>query len=135
MTAEIGYSLLSTLVLWVGMPILAVLLILTVIGIPLGLGLLVFLLPTLWFLGYLVSGNRLGGALVGLAGRESGEHPYLAAALGLLALQIVALIPVLGGLVLVLSGVWGAGALALLGWRAARSAGQGPGVAAPPVEA
>jgi len=135
MTTEIGYSLLSTLVLWVGTPILAVLLILTVIGIPLGLGLLVFLLPALWFLGYLVSGTRLGAALVGLAGRESGEHPYLAAALGLLALQIVALVPVLGGLVLFLAGVWGAGTLALLALRAARGVAPGPGATAPAGEA
>ena len=31
------------------------------------------LLPTLWFLGYMVTGTRLGGLFTGLAGREPGE--------------------------------------------------------------
>ena len=33
---------------------------LTLVGIPLGLGVLLLVLPALWFLGYIVAGARLG---------------------------------------------------------------------------
>ncbi len=45
---------------WVGVPILAGIAIVTIVGLPFGLGILLFLLPTFGFLGYLVAGTRLG---------------------------------------------------------------------------
>lgn len=120
LTREIGYSILGAVVVWVGVPILAVIIMFTLIGIPLGIGLLLFLLPALWFLGYITAGARLGLAITGRMGRAAGDHPYAAVALGLLVLQLVGLIPALGWLVVAVAGLWGAGALALVAFRAAR---------------
>ena len=116
-----GLSVLSALALWVGVPALAVIAMLTVVGIPVGISLLVFVLPALWFLGYLVTGAGLG-ALIGRRRGRLGrtDHPYAAVALGLLVLQLVAFIPWIGAVVALLAGVWGAGGLALRAGRAVR---------------
>ena len=124
LTDRVGPTLLATVVLWLAVPVGAVLLFFTLIGIPLGIAVLVFLLPALWFLGYLVAGTRVGGWVLQRAGRPAGrEHPYLAALVGLLILQLLLWVPVLGGLVFVLAGLVGAGALAYLAWRAAAGRG------------
>lgn len=116
---HIGPSLLGAVVVWIALPILAVLAFVTVAGIGLGISIFLFLLPALWFLGYLVTGARLGAALLRLAKQPAeGDHPYLSAIIGLVVLQVVALIPVVGGLVAGIAGLIGAGALALLAWRA-----------------
>jgi hypothetical protein len=130
LTGEVGKTILGAVVFWIAVPVLAVILFVTVVGIPLGLGLLLFVLPGGWFMGYIVAGTRLGGAVTGLAGKE---HPYAAAALGLVALQLIALIPGIGWLVLSLAGIWGAGSLALIALRAVRgrpAEPPGPAVAA-----
>jgi hypothetical protein len=118
MTDAVG-SVLGAVFVWIAVPFLAVLAIMTLVGLPFGIGLLVFLLPALWFLGYIVAGARLGGWLVGLAGGETGGRPYLAVALGLLILQLIVLLPVVGGIVVALAGAWGAGALAITIFRGA----------------
>jgi hypothetical protein len=119
LTSSVGGTLLGALLVWVGIPILAVLAFVTLVGIPLGFALLLFLLPALWLLGYLVAGARLGTWLLDLMHRPvAADHPYLAVLLGLVVLQLVLWIPVLGGLIWVLAGVLGAGALALLAWHA-----------------
>jgi hypothetical protein len=81
-------TILGVVFVWVALPIIAALAIVTLIGLPLGLGVLIFLLPALWFLGLIVAGTRLGLAIVKVSGRESGEHPYLASFVGLLILQL-----------------------------------------------
>jgi hypothetical protein len=122
----------AVIVLFV-IPILAGIAAVTIIGIPLAIGLTLFLLPALWFLGYIVAGTRLGGALVGLAGRGGGEHPFAAAALGILLLQIALLIPVLGLLVALAAGLWGAGSLLAGAFKAATGRGfESPGAPAGP---
>lgn len=118
---EIGKTLLSSLILWVGVPILAGITLLTIVGIPTALLVLLFLLPALWVLGYLIAGIRLGDWLVTqLRDEREAGHPYLAALTGLVALQILALVPVLGALVTPLAGLIGGGALALAAWRGVR---------------
>jgi Ca2+-binding RTX toxin-like protein len=119
-----GPSVVAAAVLWIGIPIVAVVSFLTLIGIPLGLVLLLVVLPALWVLGYLVAGTRLGAELLRRAGRPQSATapPYLAAVVGLLALQLVGLIPIVGGLVVGLAGLVGAGALVYLAWRAWRGA-------------
>jgi hypothetical protein len=84
------------------------------------------MLPLLWLLGYIVTGTRLGIWLTGLMGRQTGDHPYLAAFLGVLALQLISFVPVLGWIVVAIAGLWGAGAIALLAWRAFRGKSQEP---------
>lgn len=99
----------------------------TLIGIPLGVALLIFLMPVLWFLGYLVGGTELGIGILQAAGRRmTGDHPYLAAVVGLIILQAIGLIPVVGGLITFLVGVVGAGALVLLALRAWRGRPERP---------
>jgi hypothetical protein len=119
MTGQFVNSLIGTVVLWIGVPILAVVIMFTLIGIPLGLGVLLFVLPVLWFLGYIVAGTRLGLAIVRRMNREPGTKPLLAAFIGILVLQLVALIPIFGWLIAAIAGLWGGGALAYTAFAAA----------------
>ena len=121
---RLGSTIITAIIVGIGIPILAVVAMLTVLGIPLGIGLLLFLIPALWFFGYLVAGTKLGYTILR---RRQSDHPYLAAALGLFVLQIIGLIPFLGGLVTFIAGILGTGAIVLLAWNAWR----GPGAAAP----
>ncbi|HLF77541.1 MAG TPA: hypothetical protein VJB57_08615 [Dehalococcoidia bacterium] len=126
MTGDAVGVLVGVVFVWVAIPVVAGVAMATLIGIPLGIGLLLFLLPALWFLGYIVAGARLGGALVGLTGRTAGEHPYAATTVGLVLLQLAVLIPVLGALVALFAGIWGAGAIAIGAYRAAGGRGFAP---------
>lgn len=88
-------------------PIGAVVLLITVVGIPLG----VFLLLALAFiytLGYTVATIGLGSLIVG--GSQSRFLVFLA---GWLILRVLGLIPVLGGLLWLAASVWGLGLLAV----------------------
>jgi hypothetical protein len=112
-----GGTLLASAILWIGVPVVAAVAMVTLIGIPLGIGLLVFMLPVLWFLGYIVFGTWIGSFLVTRGGQPREGRPYAEAALGLLVVQVAALIPVLGAITLVLGGIWGAGAIAFSAWH------------------
>ena len=132
MTGDLVNTIIGAVFFWVGVPLLAVLALITVIGIPIGIGLLLFLLPTIGFLGYLITGTRLGTWLLGLGGREAGERPFLAAALGTLVLQLLVLIPVIGIVIAIVAGIWGGGALAFRIYRGAGGKGfESPEVGAP----
>jgi hypothetical protein len=112
LTGRVGRSILTALALWVGLPILAVLAVITLVGIPLGVGIMLVLLPALWFLGYLVTGATLGGWLMRVA--RAGERPerrWLAAAIGVFTLQVIGFIPALGPVIIVFAGIVGSGAL------------------------
>jgi hypothetical protein len=118
-TERIGESVVATLIVWIGLPILAVVAFITLVGIPLSLAILIVLLPALGFLGYIVSGTRLGSMIL-RRDYADGSKPYLAAVLGLLILQLIGLIPFIGALIIVIATLYGAGALvyyAFLGWR------------------
>ncbi|MGD9889731.1 MAG: hypothetical protein AB7R89_13300 [Dehalococcoidia bacterium] len=129
-TGHLGPTLLTALVLWVGMPVLAVFLMATVIGIPLGFGIVLFFLPALWFIGYLVAGAAVGMLLVKTRGGLN-DHPYLAVLVGVLIFQVIALVPFVGGTVAFVAGLIGAGALAYRAWTAFR--GRTPqAIVAPP---
>jgi cytoskeletal protein CcmA (bactofilin family) len=106
-----GRTILTGLIVAIALPIVAVLAFLTVIGIPAGIALLVFLLPALWFLGYIVAGTWFGTLMLSRRRAGDGEHPYGEALLGLGVLQVIGLIPGLGAVVFVLLGTWGTGAL------------------------
>jgi hypothetical protein len=77
-------------------------------------------LPALAILGYITAGTMLGTLITSGLGRAPGNHPYLAAFLGVLLLQIVVVIPFVGWMVATLSGLWGAGAIGLVAYNAAR---------------
>jgi hypothetical protein len=120
-SSELGKTLLSTLFVWIALPIIAVLIMITVVGLALGFSILIYVLPSLWFLGYIAMGTRIGIAITGMMKRPSGEHPYLAAVVGVLILQLATWIPVLGALSAALAGIVGAGAIFLVAWRAIRA--------------
>jgi len=123
MTQDLAGTIVGAVFVWVALPAVAVLAIVTLLGLPLGLGILLILLPALWFLGYIVAGRWLGGLIVRTAGSEPGSHPYLATFVGLVLLQLLVLVPVLGAMAALLAGAWGAGALAISAYRAAGGRG------------
>ena len=109
---RIGPSIGLGLLLFFGLPILAIIALVTVVGIPLGIGLLAALL-LIYALGY--------GAAAWILGRSILRGPtswFLAFLAGWAILRVVALVPILGGLVWFAAVVVGLGALALAIWRA-----------------
>ncbi len=120
--ASIGWGLL----LFFGIPILAVLALVTIVGIPLGAGLLLALLP-LYAIGYTTAAWLLGRRLVG---PPRGRVVSFIA--GLVILRLLALVPFLSSVVWFIATVLGLGAL-LVATRRARSGGvAAPGTAPPP---
>src|SRR5215210_1479727 len=94
-----------------------ILAIVTVVGIPFGIGLLALVLPALFFAGYLVAGIAIGDAIVNrMTPGVSRDRPYLAAVVGLVLVGIAGIIPPVGGLI----GLVGLGAVMLLMWRTVR---------------
>jgi hypothetical protein len=106
----VGWGLLIA----VGLPVVSVLVMLTVVGIPLGLVALLSL-ALVYAMGYVVAALVLGRTLV-----KEPRSRYLAFLAGLVLLRLVGLIPFLGGLVTFVAGAFGLGALAIAGRRAAR---------------
>jgi hypothetical protein len=135
MTGDAVNTIIGVVFVVVALPLIAVLAMITLIGVPFGIGLLVFLLPALWFLGYIVAAARLGSALVGLRNKGPSDHPYAATVLGIVLLQLLVLVPVLGVLVALLAGLWGAGSLAFSAYKAAGGRSleaSGPSTMSPP---
>jgi hypothetical protein len=121
LTHEFGKTVIGTLAVWIGLPIIAIIAFMTVVGIPTGIGIFLFLLPALGFLGYLISGIRLGDYLLGIIrGSDEAWHPYLAAIVGLLTLLLMGFVPVVGSVVSPIAGMFGAGALAARAFEVAR---------------
>ena len=126
LTATGGYlaehgsrSLVAALITVVCVPTAAFLSFATVVGIPLGLTLLFVVIPALSFLGYLVTGVAIGMA----AGvRGAGVRPYRATVVGLLTLQVLAAVPLIGGLVVLVACLLGVGALVARSWDQRRRA-------------
>ena len=108
--ATIGWGLL----LFFGLPILAVIALVTLVGIPLGVALLLALLP-LYAIGYTTSAWLLGRRLVGPP-----RSRVLAFLAGLAILRVLAIIPIVGGIVWFAATVVGLGALLVATWRARR---------------
>jgi hypothetical protein len=119
MTGQAVNAIVGGVFLWIALPILAVIVMLTVVGILLGVAVFLFFLPIVFMLGYIVAATRLGLALTGRLNREGGERPLLPAALGVIILQIVVLIPFAGWLIGVLAGLWGGAAIAYTAFAAA----------------
>ena len=114
-------------------PILAIVAIVTIVGAPLGLGILLGALPLLAFVGFLVGGIFLGEELLGTRKEPAAARPYRGALLGIVLLQVIGLVPFVGGLATAVASILGLGAILLLGWRTVR--GTGAGQAATPMSA
>jgi hypothetical protein len=109
---RVGPSLGLGLGLFFGLPLLAIIALVTVVGIPLGLGLGAALL-LIYALGYSAAAWILGRSIV----REPTAW-VVAFLVGWAILRVVALVPILGGLVWFAAVVFGLGALAVAIWRA-----------------
>jgi hypothetical protein len=106
----VGWGLLIA----VGLPVVSILVMLTVIGIPLGLVALLSL-ALVYAMGYVVAALALGRTMM-----KEPRSRYLAFPAGLVILRLVGLIPFVGGLVTFVAAAFGLGALAIAGRRAAR---------------
>jgi hypothetical protein len=105
-------------------PVLAVLAIVTIVGAPLGVAVLLAVLPAIGFLGYLVAAIFLGERILGYdVSRPGVERPYRAALVGIVVLGVIGLVPGLGGLVTAVASLFGLGAVLILAWRTIRGAG------------
>lgn len=93
-------------------------LVVTVVGAPLGLAVLFTVWPLTAYLGYLVAGIWIGDWILG---RTSSpivrERPYAAAVVGLLVLQVLAIVPPVSAI----ASLFGYGAVLLLAWRVVRN--------------
>ncbi len=101
--------------LFLGIPIIAVLLVVSLLGLPLGVVLGLALLP-LYALAYTSSAWLLGNRILG---RE--RNRFLAFLAGLAILRLLALVPILGGVVWLAATVFGLGVLFLAAGRGRRS--------------
>lgn len=106
--SEFPMSLVTAIVLFIAMPIAAVLIVFTLIGAPLGLTILLAVLPLLMMLGLIIFGAWIGSFLI----KSSSQAAAIGTAvLGVVILSLIVLIPFLGWLVVIVGGMLGAGAL------------------------
>lgn len=93
-------------------------LIVTVVGAPLGIGILITVWPLTAYVGYLVAGIWIGDWILGQASAATiRERPYAAAVIGLLVLQVLAIVPPVSAI----ASLFGFGAVLLLAWQVIRS--------------
>jgi cytoskeletal protein CcmA (bactofilin family) len=110
----------------IGVPLLGILALVTVVGIPFGVALLLAAIPVL-LVAYVTTAWIVGRRVL----RNRSTSPWTALFAGWGILRALALIPVLGGLVGVAATVVGLGALAVALWRARRPRAPALGPEAP----
>ena len=113
-------------VVLIGLPLLALLALVTVVGIPFAIGLLLALVP-LAAVGYVTGAWVLGRRMVG----PPPDRRFLAFLAGWAVLRVAGLVPVLGALVFFVTALFGAGALAWALLRSRRAGGATGGPEAP----
>jgi len=119
---ELGMTIVFGVAGLVIIPIVAVLAMITVIGAPLGLAILLMVWPAAAFGGYLVAGIWIGEWLLYRHSASRPDRPYLAATVGLVVLEIAGFVP----FVVPIASLVGFGAVLMLAWRTLR--GPGPQV-------
>ena len=97
-----------------GLPFAAGIALITLIGIPLGLGILLALALLFW-MGYVATALAIGRRLI-----KPPTSRLLAFLAGWAILRVVAIVPGIGGLVWFLATVFGLGALTVAAWAAGR---------------
>lgn len=110
---DIGSAIPWGILLLIGLPIVAVLAMVTLVGIPLGIGLLLAL-GLIYGIGYTAGAWILGRRVA------SGASPIVAFLIGWAILRVIALIPFLGWLAWLAATVVGLGAIVLAGHRSRR---------------
>jgi hypothetical protein len=101
---------------WIVLILVAIVALLTIVGIPVSLGLLLVIAPILGLMGHIVASYWVGARLASLANLRM--SPYLLFIIGLILVQLIGAIPVIGGLVTSIVALMGTGALVLYLWRA-----------------
>jgi hypothetical protein len=110
-------------------PLVAFLAMITVVGAPLGLAILLVVWPAAAVAGYLVAGIWIGEWLLGrMSTRERPTRPYMAAVVGLIVLPIISIVPFVGAI----ASLFGFGAVLLLAWRTFRQPSAPRAVTSPP---
>jgi hypothetical protein len=99
-------------------PVLAVLAFLTLVGIPAGIALLLFVWPAAAFAGYMVAAIWIGDWLLGRLNptAAAAPRPYLAVVLGLIVAFVIGFIPFVTAVI----SVFGLGSVVLVAWRTLR---------------
>ncbi len=121
-TREPGTVLVTGIVGSVALPLAALALIMTVVGAPIGLGLLLVVLPAIAFLAWIIAAIWIGDWLVvRFRGAPEPDRPYRAAVLGVIVLAVAGVIP----FVSTIATVFGFGALLLAALRVLRREGPG----------
>lgn len=118
-TERTGPTMAAGAALAVGVPLIAMVSALTIVGIPLAAGILAALL-VLGAIGYVVAAMLLGGLIMGRV-----RQPVVELLAGVLVLQLAALVPVLG-LAGPLAAAYGLGAVAVATWRTHQPAPAAP---------
>jgi Polymer-forming cytoskeletal len=115
----------------IGLPVAAVVLLVTLVGIPFGLGLLLAL-GLLYSIGYAYAAWILGRVLV-RPPRHGGPRRVPAFLAGWAILRAIGFVPVAGGVVWILAAGYGLGAATVAVWRARRGPRPVPPVSTPQV--
>lgn len=125
---EPGQTLLVGLAGLVIVPLIAILAMVTIIGAPLGLAILLVVWPAAAYAGYLIAGIWIGEWLLDRNTQSRRQRPYLAAVVGLIVLQILSVIPFVGAI----ASLFGFGAVLLMAWRTFRQPSTTQPAASPP---
>jgi hypothetical protein len=111
---DIGRTLLAGLGGLILLPLVAIVAIASIVGAPLGIGLLIFVWPLLAFLGYIVAAVWIGDwVLRQVSPTVVRERPYAAVVVGIVAMQVLSIIPPLAAI----ASFVGFGAVILYAWR------------------
>ena len=128
MRREPGPVLVAGVIGMIALPLLAIALIATIVGAPIGLAVLFVLLPALALLGWLVAAIWVGDwIVVRVRGAAEPDRPYRAAVVGVVALAVGGMLPFVTGI----ATLFGFGALLLAAWRMFRHEGSPLGEAGP----
>jgi cytoskeletal protein CcmA (bactofilin family) len=102
-----------------GLPFLAVLAMITVIGIPIGIATL-FASVLLAFIGFVICGFMIGRLIAERSARAAGWGDIAKLFVGLAILCALALVPVIGAAVWIVASCLGVGAAVMTAWRTQR---------------
>jgi len=129
MVQQPGQVLIAGIVGAIVLPLLAIVLMATVVGAPIGFALLFILLPALAILAWIVAAIWIGDWIVArLRGTAEPGRPYLAAVVGVIVLAVAGVLPFVSAI----ASLFGFGALMLAAWRTFRRGVPSVGEAASP---
>jgi hypothetical protein len=118
---EPGQVLVAGIAGTVLLPVIAIVLMMTIVGAPIGLALLFVLLPAMAFVGWIVAAIWIGDWIVARRrGAPEPDRPYRAAVLGVVVLAVAGLLPFVSAI----ATLFGFGALLVTAWRMLRPGGR-----------